>query len=78
MSRPQAGQVRSAVAGKSEETSTHSPFGTGNVDFPSVLGALAPIWDGLEWCCFDFCFCPTTEADAKLAIPYVRDLLASA
>jgi sugar phosphate isomerase/epimerase len=58
-----------------EETSTHSPFGTGNVDFPAVLGALQPIWDGLTWVCFDFCFCPTTEVDAKKAIPYVRELL---
>ncbi|MFT7542127.1 MAG: sugar phosphate isomerase/epimerase [Gammaproteobacteria bacterium] len=58
-----------------EETSTHSPFGTGNVDFPSVLTALAPIWDDLTWCCFDFCFCPTTEVDAVKAIPFVRQLL---
>jgi sugar phosphate isomerase/epimerase len=57
------------------ETSTHSPFGTGNVDFPAVLTALAPIWDDLDWCCFDFCFCPTTETDAAKAIPFVRDLL---
>lgn len=57
------------------ETSTHSPFGTGNVDFPAVLTALAPIWDDLEWCCFDFCFCPTTEVDAAKAIPFVRQLL---
>ena len=59
-----------------DETSTHSPFGTGHVDFPAVLSALAPIWDGLDWCCFDFCFCPTTEVDARRAIPYVRELLA--
>ena len=58
-----------------DETSTHSPFGTGDVDFPAVLEALAPIWDGLEWCCFDFCFCPTTEVDARKAIPFVRELL---
>lgn len=58
-----------------DETSTHSPFGTGDVDFKAVLSALAPIWDSLEWCCFDFCFCPTTERDAVRAIPFVRDLL---
>ncbi len=58
-----------------DETSTHSPFGEGDVDFPAVLSALAPIWDDLEWVCFDFCFCPTTEVDAKKAIPYVRELL---
>lgn len=59
-----------------DETSTHSPFGTGDVDFPAVLKSLAPIWDGLDWVCFDFCFCPTTEVDAKKAIPYVKNLLA--
>ncbi|MFT7669863.1 MAG: sugar phosphate isomerase/epimerase [Planctomycetota bacterium] len=58
-----------------EETSTHSPFGTGHVDFPAVLAELSPIWDELSWCCFDFCFCPTTEVDAAKAIPYVRELL---
>lgn len=58
-----------------DETSTHSPFGAGDVDFPAVLRELAPIWDELEWVCFDFCFCPTTEADARKAIPFVRDLL---
>ena len=58
-----------------EETSTHSPFGSGNVDFPAVLTALAPVWDDLSWCCFDFCFCPTTEEDAARAIPFVRELL---
>ncbi|MCZ6596633.1 MAG: sugar phosphate isomerase/epimerase [Planctomycetota bacterium] len=60
-----------------DETSTHSPFGTGNVDFPAVLKALSPVWDDLEWCCFDFCFCATTEADAAKAIPYVRELLSA-
>ena len=58
-----------------DETSTHSPFGTGHVDFAAVLTELAPIWDDLDWVCFDFCFCPTTERDARAAIPFVRDLL---
>ena len=60
-----------------DETSTHSPFGTGDVDFQGALTALQPTWAGLEWCCFDFCFCPTTEADARKAIPFVTDLLSS-
>ena len=59
-----------------DETSTHSPFGEGDVDFEGTLRALQPTWADTEWCCFDFCFCPTTEKDAKLAIPYVKDLLA--
>jgi sugar phosphate isomerase/epimerase len=60
-----------------DETSTHSPFGEGDVDFKGTLAALKPTWQNIEWCCFDFCFCPTTEVDAKKAIPFVKDLLAS-
>jgi sugar phosphate isomerase/epimerase len=60
-----------------DETSTHSPFGEGDVDFVSALEALEPTWAGFEWCCFDFCFCPTTEVDARKAIPFVKNLLAA-
>lgn len=60
-----------------DETSTHTPFGRGNVDFAGTLEELRPTWNAMEWCCFDFCFCPTTEADARLAIPFVESLLDS-
>lgn len=59
-----------------DETSTHSPFGAGHVDFAGTLEALRPTWEQVDWVCFDFCFCPTTEVDARKAIPFVRDLLA--
>lgn len=59
------------------ETSVHAPFGTGRVDFPAVLQALAPeVWQ-LEWWGVDFCFCPTTERDARAAVPFLNQLLAS-
>jgi sugar phosphate isomerase/epimerase len=59
-----------------DETSAHIPFGQGHVDFPAALQALRPALDGLEWWGIDFCFCPTTEVDARAAVPYVRDLAA--
>jgi sugar phosphate isomerase/epimerase len=59
-----------------DETSAHIAFGQGHVDFPAALQALRPALDGLEWWGIDFCFCPTTEVDARAAVPYVRDLAA--
>ena len=58
-----------------EETSEHLPFGAGRVDFPSALRALRPSLDTLPWWTVDFCFCPTTERDARTAVPFVRDLM---
>lgn len=58
-----------------DDTSNHLPFGTGGVDFAGVLDALGPAVAGLPWWTVDFCFCPTTEADAGPAVPYVRSLL---
>jgi sugar phosphate isomerase/epimerase len=59
------------------ETSTHTPFGQGLVQFPQVLRALQPTLDHLPWWCLDFCFCPTTQKDARTAAPYVRALARS-
>jgi L-ribulose-5-phosphate 3-epimerase UlaE len=58
-----------------DETSTHSPFGEGFVDFKNVLTVMKPTLENLEWWCVDFCFCPTTDKDAKLAIPYIKDIV---
>jgi sugar phosphate isomerase/epimerase len=58
------------------ETSDHLPFGAGRVDFEAVLTALAPRVAELPWWTVDFCFCPTTERDAAIAVPYVCGLLA--
>ena len=58
-----------------DETSTHSPFGEGNVNFKEVLSVMKPTLEELEWWCVDFCFCPTTEKDAKLALPFIKNLV---
>jgi sugar phosphate isomerase/epimerase len=55
-----------------EETSAHVPFGEGHVDFGATLAALKGDLTKLEWWCFDFCFCPTTERDARRAIGFMR------
>lgn len=57
-----------------DETSAHLPFGAGNIDFPAVLDALGPGAADLEWWTVDFCFCATTEQDARLAVPLVKRL----
>jgi sugar phosphate isomerase/epimerase len=57
-----------------EETSSHIPFGEGQVDFLPALEALKPSLDRLEWWTVDFCFCPTTERDGRKAVPFVRGL----
>ncbi|MBK1878149.1 sugar phosphate isomerase/epimerase family protein [Pelagicoccus mobilis] len=58
-----------------EETSVHAPFGAGFVGFPAVLEELGDSVESLDWWCFDFCFCPTTEEDGRKAIPFVNKLL---
>ena len=58
-----------------DETSTHAPFGTGFVDFAALLREMRPDLETLEWWCFDFCFCPTTERDAKSAIAFMNNVV---
>ena len=41
-----------------EETSTHTPFGEGYIDFKAVVTAMAPILEPLDWWCVDFAFAP--------------------
>lgn len=57
------------------ETSGHLPFGDGVVDFPPVIAALQPEASDLPWWTVDFCFCPTTERDGRVAVPFVRSLI---
>ncbi|MCH9021168.1 MAG: sugar phosphate isomerase/epimerase [Planctomycetes bacterium] len=58
-----------------DETSTHTPFGQGHVDFKEVLRALEPSIGELEWWCVDFCFCPTSEQDGKDAVPFLKKII---
>ena len=57
------------------ETSTHTVFGQGNIDFRDVLMALKPVASKLPWWCVDFCFNPLTPTAAKAAVPFVRGLM---
>ena len=61
-----------------EETSEHLPFGEGRVPFAEVIDALGKQARALPWWTVDFCYCPTTETDGRLAVPFVRQLLADA
>lgn len=58
-----------------DETSTHAPFGTGQIAFKKVVGEMRADVESLEWWCFDFCFCPSTERDAKRAIHFVENII---
>jgi sugar phosphate isomerase/epimerase len=58
-----------------QETSAHTPFGEGHINFKELLQTLASGVADLEWWCVDFCFCPTTETDAKKAIPFLKSVL---
>lgn len=58
-----------------EETSEHLPFGTGVVEFDSVISALGKNASELDWWTVDFCFWPKTEIDGISAVPFVRELI---
>jgi sugar phosphate isomerase/epimerase len=60
-----------------DETSTHTAFGEGYINFSEVLAALKPVIGGLPWWCVDFCFNPETEAKGKNAVSFVKDLMES-
>ena len=49
------------------ETSTHTPFGEGHIDFISSLLPITDVALGLEWWTTDFCFSAQTETAAKKA-----------
>ncbi|GAA2097096.1 hypothetical protein GCM10009841_09220 [Microlunatus panaciterrae] len=58
-----------------DETSAHLPFGKGHIDFDHVVGGIRDEALSLPWWTVDFCFCPTTEKDGRLSVPYVHQLL---
>ena len=60
------------------ETSTHTAFGEGRIDFAEVLSAMKPAVGGLPWWCVDFCFNPLTPTAGKDAVPFVRRLMREA
>ena len=57
-----------------DETSTHTPFGEGCIDFKAALAPIRPVVNRMEWWCADFCFCAVTETAAKPAVAFLRNL----
>lgn len=60
-----------------DETSTHSPFGTGNIDWQDFFSKFENELSASDWWCCDFCFCPTTEQDGKDAVPFLNKVASS-
>lgn len=57
-----------------DETSTHTPFGEGYINFPESLKPVVPVLRNLEWWCADYCFCAETETAARKAPDIMRNL----
>lgn len=60
------------------ETSTHSQFGSGHMDFNEIIRAMKPEISKLEWWCVDFCFNAEVEQWGKEAIPFIRERIKEA
>ena len=60
------------------ETSNHTAFGEGRIDFMEVLSALQPVVGHLPRWCVDFCFNPLMPIAGKAAVPFVRRLMQGA
>jgi sugar phosphate isomerase/epimerase len=58
-----------------DETSTHRPFGEGNIDFRSILPGLVAV--PVEWWCIDLCFWAGSWELVEPSLKFVRDLLAT-
>lgn len=57
-----------------DETSTHTPFGEGRIEFACALRPIRPLVSSLEWWTTDFCFCAETEEKAKNAPGFMKAL----
>ena len=58
-----------------DETSTHTAFGEGRINFPLVLNEIKPFIEHLPWWCIDFCFNPHAAEGAREAVTYVKMLM---
>ncbi|MHC4148469.1 MAG: sugar phosphate isomerase/epimerase family protein [Planctomycetota bacterium] len=58
-----------------DETSTHTPFGEGHIDFKAALSAIKSLVSGMKWWCADYCFCAETETAAKDGVKFLRNLV---
>jgi sugar phosphate isomerase/epimerase len=57
-----------------DETSTHCPFGEGNIDFASLAPELKKIPD-IDWWCIDLCFRQDAWNLVEPSLEYVRKML---
>jgi sugar phosphate isomerase/epimerase len=57
-----------------EDTSTHAPFGSGNIDFNRLAPRLRAL-PGIDWWCVDLCFWPEAWGLVEPSLDYVRNLL---
>jgi sugar phosphate isomerase/epimerase len=57
------------------DTSTHTPFGKGHIDFPAVLKAMNPVIVDMPWWCVDFCFHANVEEDGRNGVSYLKKLI---
>lgn len=61
-------------------TSTHNPFGTGNIDFDTLIPAIQAAGVPSDWWCVDLCFWPdawAVTADSKKYLDKMRDKYAT-
>lgn len=61
-----------------EETSTHTHFGDGLIDFAVFLKEAGSALQKLEWWCVDYCFNAETEQWGKMAVTFVREKIGEA
>jgi len=57
------------------ETSTHTPFGEGHIDFKADLSPIKSVISVMKWWCADYCFCAETETAAKDGVKFLRNLV---
>jgi len=58
-----------------DETSTHTPFGEGHIDFKAALSPIKSVISPLKWWTADYCFCAETETAAKDGVMFLRNLV---
>lgn len=57
-----------------DETSTHRPFGEGNIDFQALAPQLKAV-PGIEWWCIDLCFWAGSWELVEPSLAFVKALL---
>jgi sugar phosphate isomerase/epimerase len=57
-----------------EDTSTHAPFGQGEIDFRSLAPGLRAV-PGVDWWCIDLCFWPGAWDLVEPSLQFVQSLL---